>query len=74
VKDRARYTPWTGHTVMGWPVTVIRRGAVVVADGKLEAHPGSGRFLARAAGAAAAPLGRLSPEFDPRTNFGAKVE
>jgi dihydropyrimidinase len=74
VKDRARYTPWAGHTVRGWPVTVIRRGAVVVADGKLHAQPGSGRFLARAAGAAATPLGRSSPEFDLGKNFGAELE
>jgi len=35
--------------------------------------PGSGRFLPRKAGAAAEPLGRLAPEFDPRTNFKAKL-
>jgi dihydropyrimidinase len=74
VVDRAGYTPYAGRTVKGWPVVVIRRGAVIVDDGKLEADPGSGRFLARAAGAAAEPLGRKSPEFDPRLNFGAKLE
>src|SRR5207247_10446218 len=73
VRDRARYTPWSGHTVRGWPVTVLRRGAVIVADGKLAAQPGSGRFLARASGPAAAPLGRVAPEFDPRSSFAAKI-
>ena len=32
------------------------------------------RVLARAAGPAAKPLGRKSPEFDPRLNFGAKLD
>ena len=74
VVDRAGYTPYAGRTVKGWPVVVVRRGAVIVDDGKLDADPGSGRFLARAAGGAAEPLGRKSPEFDPRLNFGAKLE
>lgn len=74
VKDRAGYTPWAGRTVKGWPMVVIRRGAVIVEHGKLNAAPGSGRFLPRVAGPAAEPLGRLSPELDPRTNFGAKLD
>jgi len=74
VVDRARYTPYGGRTVRGWPVVVIRRGAVIVEHGKVDADPGSGRFLARAAGRAAQPLGRKSPEFDERVNFGAKLE
>ncbi len=73
VKDRAGYTPWAGRSVKGWPVTVLQRGAVIVENGKLNAKPGSGRFLARQAGEAAKPLGRLAPEFDPKTNFGAKL-
>ena len=73
VHDRARYTPWAGRTVKGWPVTVLRRGVVIVDNGKLDAAPGSGRFLARTAGPAAKPLGRPAPEFDVRTNFGADV-
>jgi dihydropyrimidinase len=74
VHDRTGYTPWAGRTVQGWPATVIRRGAVIVAGGKLDAAPGSGRFLARAAGRAAEPLGRPSPEFDRGRNFGAKLD
>ena len=73
VKDRSGYTPWAGRTVKGWPVTVLRRGAVIVDGDAFSAKAGSGRFLARQAGAAAAPLGRLAPEFDPRTNFKAKL-
>ena len=74
VVDRAGYTPYAGRTVKGWPIVVIRRGAVIVEHGELDADPGSGQFLARAAGAAAVPLGRKSPEFDPRLNFGVKLD
>ena len=73
VKDRSGYTPWVGRTTKGWPVTVLRRGAVIVDDGKVFAEPGSGKFLARSAGAAARPAGRDAPEFDPRRNFQAKL-
>ena len=71
VKDRAGYTPWNGRTVTGWPTTVLLRGEVLVAEDRLRARPGSGQFLARHAGKAAEPLGRLAPEFDPKRNFGA---
>ncbi len=73
VHDRTGYTPYVGRKIEGWPVTVLRRGAVIVEAGKLGAKPGSGAFLPRAAGAAAEPTGRLSPEFDPKRNFGAKL-
>jgi dihydropyrimidinase len=73
VRDRAGYTPYAGRTVKGWPVTVLRRGEVIVADEALAAAPGSGRFLPRTAGPAAVPRGRPAPEFDPRTNFDAKL-
>ncbi|MGP0094171.1 MAG: dihydropyrimidinase [Xanthobacteraceae bacterium] len=73
VKDRAGYTPYSGRTIKGWPVTVLRRGEVIVAAAALSAAPGSGRFLPRTAGTAAVPRGRPAPEFDPRTNFGAKL-
>ena len=71
--DGARYTPYAGRTVTGWPVTVMRRGEVIVRDGKLSAKPGSGTWLPRAGGAAAAPLGRLTADMDPARNFGAKL-
>jgi dihydropyrimidinase len=73
VKDKSGYTPWKGRTVKGWPTTVLLRGEVLVADGKLKTKPGSGQFLARKAGQAAEPLGRLAPEFDPKRNFGVKM-
>ena len=74
IKDGAGYTPYAGRTVKGWPVTVLRRGAVIVENGVLSAKPGSGKFLPRNAGPAAHPLGRPSPEFDPKRNFGAKLK
>jgi dihydropyrimidinase len=71
--DRTGYTPYAGRTVTGWPAIVLRRGEVIVRDGKLEAKPGSGRFLPRTGGAPAAPLGRLTADMDPARNFGAKL-
>ena len=57
----------------GWPTTVIARGEVIVEAGELLAERGRGRFLPRAAGEAARPLGRLLPELDPARNFGAEL-
>ena len=39
------YTPYEGRTMQGWPVMVLSRGEVVVADGELKASPGRGRFI-----------------------------
>ena len=69
--DLAGYTPVAGRMVRGWPVTVVRRGEVIVADGQLLAAHGSGRFLPRTGGPAAQPLGRSVAELDPARNFGA---
>ena len=71
--DRTGYCPYAGMTVTGWPVTVISRGEVIVDAGELVAERGRGRFLPRAAGPAARPLGRLQPELDPERNFGAPL-
>ena len=43
------YTPYEGLEVTGWPVATIRRGEVVMRDGKVQAEPGSGQFLPRGA-------------------------
>jgi len=71
--DGARYTPYAGRTVSGWPTTVLRRGEVIVRDGKLMAKPGSGTWLPRAGGRPAAPVGCLTADMDPTCNFGAKL-
>ena len=73
VHDNTRYTPFAGREVTGWPVTVLRRGEVIIEDGACPAVAGSGQFLARKGGEAAKPSGRLSPEFDPKRNFGAEL-
>jgi dihydropyrimidinase len=69
--DLAGYTPFAGRKLRGWPVTVLSRGRVIVAEGKRSVEGGSGRFLARTGGEAAKPTGRLMPDMDPEQNFGA---
>ncbi|MCU0983745.1 MAG: dihydropyrimidinase [Acetobacteraceae bacterium] len=59
------YTPYEGIAVTGWPVTTIRRGEVVMQDGKVQAEKGSGRFLARGPYALTAPRGIVANGFDP---------
>ena len=73
VHDGARYTPYAGRTITGWPVVVLKRGAVIVENGVLNTAPGSGLFLPRSARRTAEPTGRLSPEFNPKLNFGADL-
>ncbi len=65
--DHTGYTPYEGRVVKGWPETVLSRGRIAVRDGALHVAPGSGRFLPRAAGEAAKPLGRPSAEFAQST-------
>jgi dihydropyrimidinase len=69
--DRTGYTPYSGREVTGWPETILRRGEIIVSGGKLTAKPGSGMFLPRTGGAAAAPLDRPTADMDPARNFGA---
>ena len=71
--DAVGYCPYAGMTVTGWPQTVLSRGEVIVEAGELRAERGRGRFLPRAAGAAARPAGVLAPEMDPERNFGARL-
>jgi dihydropyrimidinase len=71
--DRVGSSPYAGLTVTGGPTAVLSRGEVIVADGELSAERGRGRFLPRAGGPAARPLGRLEPELDPERNFGAEL-
>jgi dihydropyrimidinase len=58
------YTPYEGLEVTGWPVATIRRGEIVMLDGKVQAAPGSGQFLARAPYEMIKPTGRLPDGFD----------
>ncbi len=43
--DNVGYNPFAGQELTGYAHTVLRRGEVVVQDGRLEARPGSGRRL-----------------------------
>ena len=43
------YSIWEGREVVGWPVTTILRGSVIVEDGKLLGSP-AGRFVERKIG------------------------
>ena len=47
--DNVGYNPWDGHTVAGWPRTVILRGDVLVSDGQFLGQPGSGFWQHRTA-------------------------
>jgi len=58
------YTPYEGMEVTGWPVATIRRGEIVMRDGKVQAEPGSGQFLARGPYDMIKPTGRLPNGFD----------
>ncbi|NGM19677.1 dihydropyrimidinase [Roseomonas stagni] len=59
------YTPYEGLEVTGWPVTTIRRGEVVMRDGKVQAEPGTGRFLPRG------PYDMVKPRGITPEGFGA---
>jgi dihydropyrimidinase len=71
--DNVGYNPFAGRTLRGWPEIVLRRGDVIVADGELQAAPGSGQLQVRGRAASMRPTGVLSPEFDPASNFGAQL-
>ncbi len=58
------HTPYEGIEVTGWPVTTIRRGEVAMRDGKVQAAPGSGRYLPRAPYKLIEPRGGLANGFD----------
>jgi dihydropyrimidinase len=71
--DNVGYNPFAGRRLKGWPEIVLRRGDMIIADGRLQAAPGSGQLQLRSCSAAMRPTGRLSPEFNPATNFGAQL-
>jgi len=58
------YTPYEGIEVTGWPVTTIRRGAVVMQNGVVQAAPGTGQYLARGPYDMIRPTGTLPDGFD----------
>jgi dihydropyrimidinase len=58
------YTPYEGMEVTGWPAATVRRGEVVMQDGRVQAAPGSGRYLPVAAYELVRPRGVLANRFD----------
>ena len=74
VLDRTGYTPLCGdggHGLARARLPAWQSRSSRTANCKTA--PGSGRFLARQAGPAAAPTGNLPMELDPARNFGAKL-
>ena len=59
------YTPYEGKTLTGWPVMTISRGHVVWDDGKVDAQPGWGKFIAREPYDYIAPRGVFPTPFNP---------
>ena len=56
MQSRASYSVYDGWTVQGWPRFVIRRGQVVLADGRSLAQPGQGQYVRRAPAASQPPI------------------
>lgn len=45
--SRSDFTIYEGMTLTGWPVMTVRRGEIVMRDGKVMAEVGTGRYLSR---------------------------
>jgi dihydropyrimidinase len=58
------YTPYEGMEVTGWPVATVLRGRVAMRDGRVQAEPGSGKFLPRAPYDLIRPRGIMPDGFD----------
>jgi len=58
------YTPYEGMQVTGWPVATVKGGRVAMRDGKVQAEPGTGQFLARAPYPMIRPRGVMPDGFD----------
>src|SRR5580692_993727 len=58
------YTPYEGMQVTGWPVATVKSGRVAMRDGKVQAEPGTGKFLPRAPYDLIKPRGVLPDGFD----------
>lgn len=74
VHDNTGYTPYEGRELTGWPVAVLSRGELIVADGTLQAARGRGRFIARAPSPALVPAGRQIPEIDQLRAWNTPLE
>jgi dihydropyrimidinase len=59
------YTPYAGREVTGWPMLTLRRGEVVMREGRVQAEPGSGQYMPRGPYPLIRPTGRLANGFAP---------
>ena len=59
------YTPYEGLEVTGWPVATVRRGEVAMQEGRVQAEPGSGKYLPVPSYDLACPRGMLANQFNP---------
>lgn len=64
------YTPYEGMEVTGWPVMTIARGRVAMREGKIDALPGDGQFLARGPYDFIRPRGVVPDGFDAAASAG----
>jgi dihydropyrimidinase len=72
--DRVGYTPYEGRELLGWPVTVLSRGRVIVQDGRLHAERGTGQFLPCVPSEWARPRGVAVPELHRLQELGPPLD
>jgi dihydropyrimidinase len=47
MESRSDFDPYEGYESMGWPVTTIARGELIVENGQVQSRPGRGHWLRR---------------------------
>lgn len=47
INDRMDYSPFEGMRIVGWPVTTMSRGEVIVQNGEVRGREGRGQFIER---------------------------
>ncbi|MFN0177988.1 MAG: dihydropyrimidinase [Gemmatimonadales bacterium] len=47
IRDRMDYSPYEGMRIVGWPVTTMSRGEVIVQNGEVRGREGRGQFIER---------------------------
>jgi dihydropyrimidinase len=47
MQSRSDFDPYEGFEAVGWPVTTLVRGQVVVSDGQILVEPGHGKLTRR---------------------------
>ena len=70
--DNVGYTPYEGMDIQGWPLMVLSRGRIVIADRELKVEKGSGEFIPREKPDSSNPAGLSVPEVDLAKRFGVE--